>query len=74
LKTVKATVQTKLGENFKITESMKTKIEIINVAEEEIKMEATDLIDTIKNQNKIEAVTEDFHMRILKRFIKEISN
>jgi len=65
-----------LSENFKITELLqrKPKIKIINVGEEEIKMEDIDLVDTIKKQNRIEATSEDFHIRILKKLIKEKSN
>lgn len=72
---LKTTVQAKLGENFKVTESpqIKPKIKIVNISEEEIKLNDDNLIDTIKKQNKM-AANEGFQMRIVKRIIKEKQN
>jgi len=58
---------------------MKSKIRIINVGKEEIKMDNTDLVNTIKNKIKLKVInlrstSEDFHMRILKKLIKEKLN
>lgn len=57
LETLKATVQAKLGENFKITESsqMKPKVKIINIGEDEMKLDDDSLMNTIKKQNRIES-------------------
>jgi hypothetical protein len=73
---LKATVQAKLGENFKVTESprMKPKIKIVNIGEEEMKLNDDDLIGTIKKQNKIDANNEGIHMRIVKKIVKEKRN
>jgi len=72
---LKTTVQAELVENFKITESsqIKPKIKIVNISEEEIKLNDDNLIDTIKKQNKIVA-NKEFQMRIVKRIIKEKKN
>ncbi|XP_070169431.1 uncharacterized protein PF3D7_1120000-like [Polyergus mexicanus] len=76
MKTLKATVQDKLGENFKVTESpqMKPKIKIINVSEEEMRLDDDDLITTIKKQNRIDAINDGFQMRIVKKIVKEKRN
>jgi hypothetical protein len=76
LKTLKDTVQAKLGENFKISESqqIKPKIKIINIGEDEMKLVDDDLIATIKRQNRIETANDKFHMRIVKRIFKEKKN
>ncbi|XP_070158954.1 uncharacterized protein [Polyergus mexicanus] len=76
MKTLKATVQDKLGENFKVTESpqMKLKIKIINVSEEEMRLDEDDLITTIKKQNRIDAINDGFQMRIVKKIVKEKRN
>lgn len=75
LEPLKVTVQVKLGENFKIMESlqMKLKIKIINIREDEMKLDDS-LMTTIKKRNRIEAVSEGFHMRIVKRITKEKKN
>ncbi|XP_029672801.1 uncharacterized protein LOC115241271 [Formica exsecta] len=72
---LKATVQAKLGENFKVTESprMKPKIKIVNIGEEEMKLNDDNLIVTIKKQNKIDAKNEEIHMRIVKKIVKSQS-
>jgi len=72
---LKVTVQAKLGEDFKVTESpqIKPKIKVVNIDAEEIKMNDNDLIDTIKKQNKI-AMNKEFHMRIVKKIMKEKKN
>ncbi|XP_072757715.1 uncharacterized protein [Anoplolepis gracilipes] len=72
---LKTAVQAKLGENFKVTESlqMKPKIKIVNIDEEDIKLNDNELIDTIKKQNKV-AVNKEFQIRIIKKIIKEKRN
>ncbi|XP_029673847.1 uncharacterized protein LOC115241989 [Formica exsecta] len=76
IKTLKATVQDKLGENFKVMESpqMKPKIKIINVSEDEMRLDDDDLITTIKKQNRIDAINDGFQMRIVKKIVKEKRN
>ncbi|XP_029670033.1 uncharacterized protein LOC115239577 [Formica exsecta] len=76
MKTLKATVQDKLGENFKVTESpqITPKIKIINVSEEEMRLDDDDLITTIKKQNRIDAINDGFQMRIVKKIVKEKRN
>lgn len=56
------TLKAKLGENFKITESpqMKPKVKIINIGEDEMKLDDDSLMNTIKKQNRIEAASEGF--------------
>ncbi|KYQ47491.1 hypothetical protein ALC60_13470 [Trachymyrmex zeteki] len=73
LEKLKTTVQAKLGENFEVTESprIKPKIKVVNIGEEEYKLDDDELTATIKRQNKIDAEKEGFHMRIVKRIIKE---
>jgi hypothetical protein len=67
VKKLKETVQAKLGENYKVTESKsKPKIKIININLEEMNLEDNELINTIKKQNKIDTV----NMRIVKRMVK----
>ncbi|KAL6421616.1 hypothetical protein ACFW04_014502 [Cataglyphis niger] len=55
-----------------ILDLMKPKITIVNISEEEIKFN-DNLTDTIKKQNKI-AINKRFHLRIMKRIVKEIKN
>ncbi|KMQ83347.1 hypothetical protein RF55_20287 [Lasius niger] len=76
LKKLKASVQAKLGEIFKVTESprMKPKIKIVNTGEEKMKLNNDDLIVTIKKQNRIDAKNEGIYMRIVKRVVKEKRN
>lgn len=65
---LKTTVQSKLGDNFKVTESvqMKPKLKIVYIDEEEWKLSNEKLSDTIKKQNKI-GMREGSEMRIVKR-------
>lgn len=72
---LKTEVQARLGENFMVTESLqvKPKIKIVNIDEDEIKLDDNDLIDVIKRQNKI-PVNKEFQMRIVKKIIKEKRN
>lgn len=68
---LKSVVQEKMGENFKVTESAEVhpKIKIVNVEEEELKLEDNELVCTIKKQNGIEEI-EGRQMKIVKRIIK----
>ncbi|XP_036147511.1 uncharacterized protein LOC118647204 [Monomorium pharaonis] len=52
---LKDVVQSKLGDNYNVTESVqkKPKIKIVNISEEEIELDDDELIDTIKKQNSI---------------------
>ncbi|XP_036147299.1 uncharacterized protein LOC118647147 [Monomorium pharaonis] len=52
---LKDVVQSKLGDNYNVTESLpkKPKIKIVNISEEEIELDDDELIDTIKKQNSI---------------------
>lgn len=72
---LKTTVQAKLGENFKVTESpqIKPKIKIVNIDEEDIQLDDNDLIDTIKKQNQV-TTNKETHMRIVKKITKEKRN
>jgi len=64
LRILKDIVQTKLGNNIKITESLsnKPKVKIINIRNDELKMGDNDLLDTIRKQNRIETINEGFHI------------
>ena len=72
VKTLKETVQDKLGKNYKVMDSpqLKPKIKIINIDVEELKLDDNELINTIKEQNEINAV----NMQIVKRVVKEKRN
>ncbi|XP_025266572.1 uncharacterized protein LOC112638675 [Camponotus floridanus] len=72
VKKLKETVQAKLGKNYKVMESpqSKPKIKIINIGLEEMNLDDSKLISTIKIQNKIDTV----NMRIVKRIVKEKRN
>lgn len=65
---LKTTVQNKLGDNFKVTESlqMKPKLKIVYIDEEEWKRSDEELINTIKKHNK-SGIYEESNMRIVKR-------
>lgn len=72
---LRVTVQTKLGINFKVTESpqMKPKMKIVNIDEKKIKLVLIDnkyLIDAIKMQNKIIA-NKECYIQIVKKIIKK---
>lgn len=66
---LKDTVQTKLGENYSVTESlqMKPKLKIINISEEEMELDDDELIHTVEKQNSMDGS----HMRIVKRILKK---
>lgn len=66
---LKDTVQTKLGENYSVTESlqMKPKLKIINISEEEMELDDDELIHTVEKQNDMDGS----HMRIVKRILKK---
>lgn len=70
---LKTTVQSKLGDNFKVIESLqkKPKLKIVYIDEEESKLSDEELIDSIKKQNKFGRREES--MRIVKR-LKTQSN
>lgn len=61
------TVQSKLGDNFKVIESLqrKPKLKIVYIDEEECKLSNEKQIDSIKKQNKFGIREES--MRIVKR-------
>lgn len=63
----------KLSEDFKITEpkKIKLKVKIINISEEEIKLEVEKLINTINKQNNIDGREERFYIKVVKEIIKE---
>lgn len=71
INTLKAAVQEKMGENFKVTESTqsKPKIKVVNIEEEELKLADDDLVGIIKTQNGMEA-SEGREMKIVKRLVK----
>ncbi|XP_046413079.1 uncharacterized protein LOC124176186 [Neodiprion fabricii] len=60
-----------MGEDFKVTESvqLEPKIKIVNVEEEEFKLNDEELVDTIKMRNGIEE-TKGREMKIVKRLMK----
>lgn len=68
---LKDTVQSKLGESYKVTEplKMKPKIKIINISEEDMELDDEELIHTIEKQNSINGS----HIRIVKRILKKKS-
>jgi len=67
---LRETVREKLAEDFKVTEprGSKPKLKVVNVGEEELKLNDVSLIDTIKKQNNIDDI------KIVKRVIKGRSN
>lgn len=73
---LKATVQDKLGEDFKITEPKKIqpKIKVVNVGEEEMKLDERDIVKTIIIQNKLNVERDGFYIRILKKIDNEGRN
>lgn len=72
MKKLKTTVQDKMGTDYKIMEprGAETKLKIINVGEEEMKLEEEDIINTIKRQNKLNDEREGFYMKIVKKIMK----
>lgn len=73
---LKVTVHNKLGKDYDIMEpkSVKPKIKVINIGEEEMALDEENLLNVIVKQNKIEDDREEFHMRIIKKIIKDKSN
>ncbi|XP_071579731.1 uncharacterized protein [Temnothorax nylanderi] len=73
---LKATVQNKMGEDYKVLEQKKIepKIKIINVGKEEMELEEENLIDTIIKQNKIDGDRNGFFIRVVKKIVKERKN
>lgn len=73
IKQMKDTICEKLGDDFEITKTkkIKPKIKIINVGEEEMKLNDKNLVHTIKKQNKIDGKKEGFYIRVEKRIIRE---
>lgn len=65
---VKDAMQSKLGENYNVTESQqkKPKIKIINISEEEMELGDDELIDTIKKQNSMDGS----RISVIKKFSK----
>lgn len=76
MKQLKATVQSKLGKDFSVTESLriKPKIKVINIDEEELKLDDDKLIHTVVKQNGINALNDGFSVRIMKRLVRGKSN
>lgn len=70
---LKTTVQSKLGDNFKVIESLqrKPKLKIVYIDEEDLKLSDEELTNSIKKQNKLGMQEES--LRIVKR-LKTQSN
>lgn len=66
---VKDVMQSKLGENYNVTEPLqkKPKIKIININEEEMELGDDELIDTIKRQNSMDGSRINVVKKISKR-------
>lgn len=62
-----------MGDDFEImqTKKIKPKIKVVNVGEEEMKLNDKNLIDTITRQNKVDNREEGFYLRVVKRITKE---
>lgn len=73
---LKASVQDKLGKDYSIMEprGVKPKIKIINVGEEEMGLDDENMMSIIMKQNKLEDEREGFHMRVIKKIVKEGRN
>lgn len=73
VKELKDTICEKMGEDFEIMETrkIKPKIKVVNVGEEEMKLNGRNLIDTITKQNKVDDKEEGFYLKVVKRIIKE---
>lgn len=69
---LKTIVQEKMGEGFKVTETMqqKPKIKIVNMETDELELADDELVETIKKQNAMEEI-EGREMKIVKRINKE---
>lgn len=70
---MKETVCEKMGEDFEITEPkrIKPKIKVINIGEEEMKIEDENLIETIKKQNMIDEKEEGLHIRVVEKIMRD---
>lgn len=66
---LKDVMQSKLGENYNVTESLqkKPKIKIINISEEDMELDNDELIDTIKKQNSMDGSRISIVKKISKR-------
>lgn len=66
---LKDVMQSKLGENYNVTESLqkKPKIKIININEEEMELDGDELLDTIKRQNSMNESRISIVKKISKR-------
>lgn len=66
---LKDVMQSKLGENYNVTESLqkKPKIKIINISEEKMELDENELIDTIKKQNGMDGSRISIVKKISKR-------
>lgn len=66
---LKDVMQSKLGENYNVTESpqKKPKIKIININEEEMELNGNELIDIIKRQNSMDGSCISIVKKIPKR-------
>lgn len=73
MKVLKTTVQDKLGKDFQVIESLqrKPKLKIININDEEMKMDDDNLIAAIKRQNRIDTGKDACQIRIIKRINRE---
>ena len=76
IKELKSTVQSKLGERYQVVEPRITepKLKILNVEEDEIKLEEEDIIELLIKQNQLEKEREGFHMEIIKKIMKDKKN
>lgn len=68
---MKSVVQEKMGDIFEVVESkrLKYKIKIINVGEEELRLDDEDLMGAICRQNRFNIRREDFLLQIEKRLV-----
>lgn len=60
-------MQSKLGENYKITESLQIKPKIKIISEKEMRLDDDELIHTIMRQNNVDGS----HISIVKRILKK---
>lgn len=76
IKQLKSTVQNKLGDKYQVVEPRATepKLKIFNVEEDEMKLEEEDIIELLIKQNQLEKERKGFHMKIVKKIIKDKEN
>lgn len=69
MRQLKDTVSGKLGEDFEVVESKKSKpkLKIIQIDEEEMKLDDKKLVNTIMKQNNIAGNKAEFYMKVAKR-------